>query len=79
MILFLIKLITDIKQKQLTWLSKSERSTRRNENGFFDEKTMGGFCTAVDNNFMLPKVMAVLCEKNFGVVGKARYRKRLGR
>ena len=36
---------------------------------------MHSFCLAMDNYFTLPKVIAVLQEKNTGVVGTSRFRK----
>ena len=75
MIIFMLKIIPQLKEKQLTRLkNKNKIATRSNSNEIFDEKMMGTFCLAMDNYFTLPKVIAALREMGVGIVGTARYR-----
>ena len=76
MILFLIKIIDELKQKQLTRLqnNKEKRNTRQNEETLFEDVKMDKFCLAMDNYFTLPKVLKALREAGIGIVGTARFR-----
>ena len=75
MILFMLQIIPQLKEKQLSRLrTKNKIATRSNTNEMFDEEMMGTFCLAMDNYFTLPKVIAALREMGIGIVGTARYR-----
>ena len=79
MILFLIKVVDEIKAKQLTRLQKKKGDkikTRKNEEDLFEDMRMDKFCLAMDNYFTLPKVICSLREANIGIVGTARFRGR---
>ena len=76
MILFLIKIIDSLKDRQLKRIQNStnKRKTRASDEAQFDEQIMGTFCLAMDNYFTLPKVMLALRKANIGCVGTARFR-----
>ena len=79
MILFLIKVIDELKKKQLTRLKKKKGDrvkTRKNQGDLFEDVKMDKFCLAMDNYFTLPKVISSLREANIGIVGTARFRSR---
>lgn len=75
MILFMLKIIEELKQKQLTRLqNKKKVATRSNTTELFNEEMMSKFCLAMDNYFTLPKVIVALRNMGIGIVGTARYR-----
>ena len=76
LIMFLIKVIDELKEKQLTRLKKNSetRNTRQNEEALFEDVKMDKFCLAMDNYFTLPKVINSLREAGIGIVGTARFR-----
>ena len=51
MIMFLIKIVDDLNEKQLTGLKKNNetRNTRQNEEALFEDVKMGKFSLAMDN------------------------------
>ena len=74
MIIFMLQIIPQMKQKQLTRLkNKVKIATRSNTKEIFDEKMMGTFCLAMDNYFTLPKVIETLREMGIGIVGTVGY------
>ena len=74
MIIFMLQIIPQLKEKQLTRLKKRVKiATRSYPTEIFDEKMMGSFCLAMGNNFTQPKAIAAIREMGIGIVDTARY------
>ena len=74
MILFMLKIIEELKEKQLILLqNKKKIATRYNTSELFNEGMMSKFCLAMDNYSILPKVIVALRNMGIGIVGTVRY------
>ena len=74
MILFMLKIIEELKEKQLTRLrNKKKIATRPNASILFNEGMMSKFCLAMVNYVTLPTVIVTFRNMGIGIVRTTRY------
>ena len=73
MIMYVLSVISDLKDVQQNRMKDNRRRTRNN--GEFNEIVIEKYCLAMDNYFTLPKIIAKLRDMDVGVVGTARFKR----